>query len=187
MARVLARLAATLGQLAMAPLAGVVCAAAAAAFDWPHWAGDVHGDYYVVVASIIPVLLLALMLEVATSLPVDAISARIHTAVDKAIEMVDEIVEVIEDEAEAERHRLSITRDLQRIRGKHIGRMTPTVGRLRWTVRGFFICAVAGETVSLYAVAAEDSTQFTFVLATVHTFTLVVMLARAFELRFALD
>jgi hypothetical protein len=185
MVPVLARLAATVGQFAMVPLGGFVCAGVASATRWPD---DVHGDYYIVIATVIPVLLLALMLETATVLPVSAIADRVRAAVADAHDQVEEMAEVAGWELGDVQHPLAvITRRLESIEEERIGRLEPSVQRLRWTVRGFFFAASAGEAGSLYAIASDSSTPFLFVLSAVQTLALVVMVARAFELRFAID
>jgi hypothetical protein len=188
MVRVLARLAATVGQLAIVPFAGFVCAVAAVAFEWPPRASDVHPAYYVALASIIPVLLLALMLETAAILPVGAVVERVRTVVADAHETVEELAEEMGSElGDAQHHLADATRNLQRIEDEQLARITPSVWRLRWTVRGFFVAAVAGEVASLYAVACQTSTPSVFALSTVEALALVVMVAIAFELRFVLD
>jgi hypothetical protein len=186
MQRVLARLAATVGQLAIAPLAGFVLATAAAVFGWP--TGEVAGEYYVVIASVIPVLLIALMLEVATALPVTAIVDGVRRQVADAVETLEDMAEEMGSALDDAQHPLAdVKRDLERIGDKHLARVVPTAERLRWTVRGFFLAAVAGEAVSLYAVAATASTPFTFALSAVEALALIVMLLIVYELRSAVD
>jgi hypothetical protein len=185
MVPVLARLAATVGQFALVPLAGFVLAAIAAAAGWP---SQVAADYYVVIATVIPVLLLALMLETATILPVGAIADRLRAAIAEAHEELEGMAEEVGwDLGDVQHPMVGIARELDQIEEEQIARITPSVQRLRWTVRGFFAAAVAGEVGSLYAIAADTSTPFIFALSAVEALALVLMVARAFELRFALD
>jgi hypothetical protein len=186
MQRVLARLAATGGQLAIAPLAGFVLATIAAVARWA--SGEVAREYYVVLASVIPVLLIALAVELAAAFPVSDLADRIRAQVAEAVEVVEGWAEETGSELDDVQHPLAdIKRDLERIGREHVTQVATAAGRLRWTVRGFFIAAVTGEAVSLYAVAAEASTPFTFVLSAVEALALVVMLVSAFELRFLVD
>lgn len=180
---VLARLAATGGQLAIAPLLGLVLATIAAVAGWP--GGEVASEYYVVVASVIPVLLIALIVEVAAAFRISDLADSIRAQVTEALEgWAEEMGSELDDV----QHPLADSkRDLERIGRDHVAQVATTAGRLRWTGRGFFVAAVTGEAVSLYAIAAEASTRFTFVLSAVETLALVVMLVITFELRFLVD
>ncbi len=166
----------------LVPLPGFVLAGFGAGSGW---SGEVHRDYYVVVATVIPVLLLALMLEVATVFAVGPILGLKRSAEDRAAEI--EAYVGAPHAADAQ-HPLAAERRRLRREGEEIMSVFALyVGRMRWFVRGVFVGAFSGEVVSLYAIAADTSTAFTFVLSAFETVMLMGGLAIVFEQRFALD
>jgi hypothetical protein len=182
MPTVLVRVAIAAGLITLPSLSAIGCAAFAAAIAPPRWAADVNLDFYVVAATVIPVLLLALMVELATVFAVEPVLQRVRKAADDAIaEGRAGPVDDVQHPSEARTHRL------RRIEENTLREFAVMVGRVRWMVRGFFVAASTGEAVSLYAIAAGTSTPFTLVLSGGQTLVLIVFLAVAFEMRFLLD
>lgn len=162
----------------LAPAIGLVVAAVAVMADFPSWAVGVHGDYYFVVASVIPVLVLAFMVELGTVVRVTSLAHVLRGLV--------YAVAALEDFDAG--HRLGAVRHgLKRIEDEYRDRAVAVLGRLRWGVRGFFLAALAGEVVSLYAIGADTSTPFTLVLSAIEVLGLALIFVMTFELRFKFE
>jgi hypothetical protein len=127
---------------------------------------NVDVGVYGVIAQVIPVLLLALTVELATAFPVGRLADEAQqVARDFASDQPGEAVPMI--------GLRTMTEQLNR-----------AAAEIRWFVRAFFVCAAVGEVAALYAVGSDESSTFLLVLCAYETAVLCVMLAAVYERRF---
>ncbi|MCW2984081.1 MAG: hypothetical protein JWR63_1651 [Conexibacter sp.] len=154
---------------------------------------QLHENFYVAVAAVIPVLLLALMVELAS-----AVSLELHNQ--RTMESALELKGIATELADAEGRLTSgptpleqlpklrklqarlkeVTAEHEKARGT-LGSMS---GRIRRLVRCFFIQAAAGEAVALYALGAQRSSAFLVALCVMVLLMVTWNLWRVYEMRF---
>lgn len=184
--RIFARLRSTVdsfGQLTAGPFLGIGLALIVSGRGGtPPWIEGVIREYYVVIASVIPVLLLAGMVEAASAL-------RVGTVVDldRRLSVVSVELEGLLREFDSQHPDALAARELVDKRGQVRAQAGALLRGHLWIVRGMFVTALVGEGACLYAIAASTSTAFTFMLAASNALVLFVLLAAAFEARFRLD
>lgn len=154
---------------------------------------QLHENFYVVVATVIPVLLLALMVELATAAPIGNFSDR-FARIENDVETTSELVRDLEPRATTAPVDLEVLNRLRDIesdlrKGLRETQQTQRAvismgGRLRDAVRCFFAHAAMGVGAALYALAAHTSSTFLVVVCILALAMLTGELWFIYELRF---
>jgi hypothetical protein len=169
----------------------LVCATSA---ELAHWGGvPMHEDFYVAVATVIPVLLLALMVELASAVSLEAQNAGIAKTAD-GLDAIAAELHTMEAQLTTGPTAFEALAPLRELQRKHAeSRRTHEAGvkllvsaseRIRRLVRCFFIQAAAGEGAALYALGAQRSSAFLVTLCIAVLAMVTWNLWRTFEMRF---
>lgn len=167
--------------------------AASAQLGYRDGGAQLHENFYVAVAAVIPLLLLALMVELAS-----AVSLELQNQL--TMKSAAELRVVATELADAEGRltsgptpleQLPPLRDLQarlkEVTAEHEEARDTLVsmsGRIRRLVRCFFVQAAAGEAAALYALGAQRSSAFLVALCVMVLLMVTWNLWRIYEMRF---
>lgn len=142
----------------------------------------IDGGFYGAASEIIPVLLLAMMVEVAFTMSTRD-SVRAMTSLERTLERGKDVLDRKEE--------TDATRDLARTLAEIRDGASEARQELRVIARGtrgfvyaFFCVAAIGEAGALYAMAAAETTTFLFVLTAGAIGELGLLLAAAYSRRF---
>jgi hypothetical protein len=159
-----------------------------------HWGGvPMHENFYIAVAAVIPVLLLALMVELASAVSLELQNAGVAEAAGELDKIAGDLrtMEDLLTTGPTPLEALARLRDLQRKLAestrKHEASVELLVSmseRIRRLVRCFFIQAAAGEGAALYALGAQRSSAFLVTLCISVLVLVTWNLWRTFEMRF---
>jgi hypothetical protein len=128
---------------------------------------NVDVGFYSVLAQVIPVLLLALMVEMATAFPIRDVSRELQREL--------QLLEVLSEQGD---------KTMALNARRRLAELDSATELMRWQVWAFFACAAVGEAASLYAVGSNESTTFLLMLCGSETGVLFFMLAAFYGLRF---
>lgn len=149
-----------------------------------------HADisYYGTVAQVIPVFLLALMIDMTARLRRDF--ADVGAKLDRYQDVQDSLGEWVEDLQDAgapldeASERLEHT---QRILDRHRDEFRAFGQRAAQVVRGYVITAIPGEAAALWALAAGEGNTFSLTLAATSLVAMVLLYARTLGTHFEQD
>ncbi len=165
-----------------------VCVVTAATISLTTELGS-HADlsYYATVAQVIPVFLLALMVDVRSRLgqhfndartAIEAREAELRTL----LHLVQHVGnEAPEEDFESARGRL---RDVEQVIAENRAGFDQTAPKLRRVLRGFVIVATPGELASLTALAAGAGNTFALSLAALSLVAMTLLWLRSFTAQF---
>jgi hypothetical protein len=168
----------TVALLFTAPYAGSVPSL------WAQWGDNISMEFFTAVAAIIPVLLLALMIELANAFGADRMTASIERDQREHETLRQEALALAANDPERRAAWAARFDELDRHLRRHRKQRVAISQRVRWGARAFFFHAIVAEAFALVALATQDSSSFQAAVVVNNMLALGFILWFAYEDRY---